>query len=76
MPSVEHFKKLAAEKAVERIRDGMVLALGTGSSAKYATIKIGQLWQAGALKDIVGIPTSKVTEASHHISQFLRIRGT
>jgi ribose 5-phosphate isomerase A len=63
MPSVEHFKKLAAEKAVERVRDGMILGLGTGSSAKFATIKIGQLWQAGALKDIVGIPTSKATEA-------------
>ncbi len=59
----EHFKKLAGEKAVDRVRDGMVLGLGTGSSAKYATIKIGKLWQAGALKDIVGIPTSSGTEA-------------
>ena len=55
--------KLAAEKAVERVKDGMVLGLGTGSSAGYATIKIGQLWQAGVLTDIVSIPTSKATEA-------------
>jgi ribose 5-phosphate isomerase A len=63
MSPVEHFKRLAAEKAVERVRDGMVLGLGSGSSANYATIKIGQLWQSGALKDIVGIPTSQATEA-------------
>jgi len=62
MSDVEHFKKLAGEKAVERVKDGMVLGLGTGSSAKYATIKIGQLWQAGALTGIVGIPTSSDTE--------------
>lgn len=62
MPDLEHFKRLAGEKAVDRVKDGMVLGLGTGSSAKYATVKIGQLWQSGALKDIVGIPTSKATE--------------
>jgi ribose 5-phosphate isomerase A len=61
--SVELFKKQAAEKAVERVNDGMVLGLGTGSSARYAIIKIGQLWQAGALKNIVAIPTSQATEA-------------
>jgi ribose 5-phosphate isomerase A len=63
MPSVELLKRQAAEKAVERVKDGMVLGLGTGSSAKYAIIKIGQLWQAGVLTDIVGIPTSRETEA-------------
>jgi len=62
MSAVEHFKKQAAEKAVEQVKDGMVLGLGTGSSAKYAIIKIGQLWQSGALTDIVGIPTSRGTE--------------
>ncbi len=61
--SVEHFKKLAAEKAVEQVKSGMVLGLGTGSSAKYATIKIGELYQAGQLTNIVGIPTSLGTVA-------------
>jgi ribose 5-phosphate isomerase A len=59
--SVEALKKAAAEKAVERVKSGMVLGLGTGSSAKYAVIKIGELWQAGALTGIVGIPTSEGT---------------
>lgn len=59
--SVEELKKAAAEKAVEQVKSGMVLGLGTGSSAKYAVIKIGELWQAGTLTDIVGIPTSEGT---------------
>lgn len=59
--SVEALKKKAAEKAVERVQSGMVLGLGTGSSAKYATMKIGQLWQAGAITDIVGVPTGEKT---------------
>jgi ribose 5-phosphate isomerase A len=62
MSPVELLKKQAAEIAVEQVKDGMILGLGTGSSAKYAIIKIGQLWQAGALTNIVGIPTSKSTE--------------
>jgi ribose 5-phosphate isomerase A len=63
MSPVELLKKHAAETAVEQVKDGMVVGLGTGTSAKYAIIKIGQLWQAGALTNIVGIPTSKATEA-------------
>lgn len=59
--SIEDLKKQAAEKAVEQVRSGMVLGLGTGSSARYATMKIGELWQAGQLTNIVGIPTSEGT---------------
>lgn len=61
MISTDELKKEAAQKAVEQVKSGMVLGLGTGSSAGYATIKIGELWQAGALTDIVGIPTSEGT---------------
>ena len=35
-------KKLAAEKAVEFIEDGMVIGLGTGSTAYWAIQKIAQ----------------------------------
>jgi ribose 5-phosphate isomerase A len=59
--SNEALKKIAAEKAVERIQSGMVLGLGSGSTVAYALRKIGELWQSGALTDIVGIPTSKST---------------
>jgi ribose 5-phosphate isomerase A len=59
--SIDELKKVAAEKAVEQVKSGMVLGLGTGSTTRYAVEKIGQLWQAGTLKDIVGVPTSEGT---------------
>jgi ribose 5-phosphate isomerase A len=61
--SAEDLKKQAAEKAVEQVKSGMILGLGTGSSASFAVAKIGELWQAGVLTDIVGIPTSEATAA-------------
>ncbi|CAL5396672.1 unnamed protein product [Camellia sinensis] len=57
----DELKKVAAYKAVEFVKSGMVLGLGTGSTAKHAVDKIGQLLRQGDLKDIVGIPTSKMT---------------
>jgi ribose 5-phosphate isomerase A len=54
-------KRLAAEKAVEFVEDGMVLGLGTGSTAALAVDAIGRRVQAG-LK-IVAIPTSEATAA-------------
>ena len=59
--SIEALKKAAAAKAVEQVKSGMVLGLGSGSTSRYAVIKIGELWQSGALTDIVGIPTSEAT---------------
>ncbi len=56
----EHQKKIAAEKATEEIQDGMILGLGTGSTAYYALLKIGQMVKNGL--DIIGIPTSDGTE--------------
>lgn len=57
----DELKQLAAEKAVEQIKSGMVLGLGTGSTTRYAVLKIGELWQQRQLTDIVGIPTSEAT---------------
>nr|ABK21962.1 unknown [Picea sitchensis]ABK26732.1 unknown [Picea sitchensis] len=57
----DQLKKLAAEKAVEYVESGMVLGLGTGSTAAFAVARIGELMKAGELKDIVGVPTSKRT---------------
>ncbi len=58
--NTQHLKKIAAEKATEEIRPGMVVGLGTGSTVYYALLKIGTLVRAGL--DIVGIPTSEGTE--------------
>ena len=54
-------KRVAAEKAVEAVTDGMVLGLGTGSTAALAVDAIGRRVQQG-LK-VVAIPTSEATAA-------------
>lgn len=55
-------KRDAGERAVERVSSGMVLGLGTGSTAVYAVEAIGRRHAQGELRDIVGIPTSRETE--------------
>ncbi|XP_050372219.1 probable ribose-5-phosphate isomerase 2 [Argentina anserina] len=59
--SQDELKKIAAYKAVEYVESGMVLGLGTGSTAKHAVDRIGDLLRQGKLHNIVGIPTSKRT---------------
>jgi len=55
---VTELKRQAAEQAVEHVRSGMVVGLGTGSTAKFAVEAIGRKLENGELSDIVGIPTS------------------
>lgn len=57
----DELKKIAGYKAVEYVESGMVIGLGTGSTAKHAVDRIGELLRQGKLKNIVGIPTSKKT---------------
>lgn len=60
---VAHLKQQAADKAVELIESGMVIGLGEGSTALLAVRRIGELVQAGTLRDIVGIPASERMQA-------------
>jgi ribose 5-phosphate isomerase A len=62
MSSVEDLKRQAALEAVKRVKSGMKVGLGTGSTAKHAVIAIGEMLKAGTLKDVVGVPTSVATE--------------
>jgi ribose 5-phosphate isomerase A len=55
-----NLKQIAGEKAVEYVKDGMVVGLGTGSTVFYAIKKIGERVKNGL--DIIGIPTSVETE--------------
>lgn len=57
----DELKKIAANKSVEFVKSGMVVGLGTDSTATHAVDKIGELLHQGKLKNIVGIPTSKTT---------------
>ncbi|WP_425993608.1 ribose-5-phosphate isomerase RpiA [Afipia sp. DC4300-2b1] len=59
--SMDDLKKQAAARAVEQVRDGMKLGLGTGSTAKHFVELLGERVKAG-LK-VVGVPTSEATRA-------------
>lgn len=54
-------KEQAAAKALEFIRSGMVVGLGSGSTAKLFVDMLGAKLKNGELKGIVGIPTSEAT---------------
>ena len=60
---MQSLKQQAAEHAISFIRSGMVVGLGTGSTAIWATRGIAQRLQTGQLSDIVAIPTSAATDA-------------
>lgn len=55
-------KQQAAERAVEFIQSGMIIGLGTGSTAIFATRRIGQLLREGKLENVRGIATSRRTD--------------
>jgi ribose 5-phosphate isomerase A len=59
--NIEELKRQAAERAVEHVQSGMVVGLGTGSTAVHAVRRIGALLAEGRLQRIVGIPTSEAT---------------
>jgi ribose 5-phosphate isomerase A len=51
-------KQAVAEAAVAQIRDGMVVGLGSGSTAALMIKGLGARLAAGQLRDIVGVTTS------------------
>ena len=53
-------KQLSAEAACDYIKDGMIVGLGTGTSADFAVRKLGSLVREGL--SIRGIPTSYRTK--------------
>lgn len=54
-------KEIAGRKAAEYVKDGMVVGLGTGSTAKFMVDAVGELVKNGM--KIQGVPTSRATEA-------------
>lgn len=59
----DELKKLVGYKSVDDyVRSGMVVGLGTGSTAYYAVERVGQLIKSGELKDVICIPTSVRTK--------------
>ena len=58
---MEALKRQAAARALDDVRDGMKLGLGTGSTAKHFVELLGERVRGG-LK-VVGVPTSEATRA-------------
>ncbi|MCX5725083.1 MAG: ribose-5-phosphate isomerase RpiA [Nitrospirae bacterium] len=56
---LDALKRAAALKAVEFVRDGMVVGLGTGSTAKHMILALGEKVRAGM--KLRCVPTSKET---------------
>ncbi len=62
LPEQDQLKKQAALGAIDMIRSGMVVGLGTGSTVRFALEGLGQKLKSGQLTNIVGIPSSIQTE--------------
>jgi ribose 5-phosphate isomerase A len=58
---VEAQKRAAAARALEFVRPGMRLGLGSGSTAKHFVELLGERVHAGL--DVIGVPTSEATGA-------------
>ncbi len=54
-------KRAAAERALEWVRSGTVVGLGTGSTAVWAIRGLGARLADGRLREVVAIPTSEAS---------------
>lgn len=59
--TMDELKRQAAARALEQVRDGMKLGLGTGSTAKHFVELLGEKVRAGM--KVIGVPTSEATRA-------------
>lgn len=57
-------KQLVAERGAELVESGMVLGLGSGSTATLMVQALGRRLAAGTLRDIRGVPTSSAIAAT------------
>ena len=58
-----NLKETAARRALDYVRSGMTLGLGSGSTFGYFLDLLADQLRAGTLRDIVGVPTSERTAA-------------
>jgi ribose 5-phosphate isomerase A len=58
----DELKQLAANRAAEFVKSGMVVGLGSGSTSNFATQRIAERLKTGEINNIVGIPSSARTE--------------
>ena len=63
MMTTDEYKRQAAERALDLVQSGMVLGLGSGSTATAMLYALAERLTDGRLRDIVGVPTSERTAA-------------
>ena len=66
MTTQDELKQKAAYRAAEFVKSGMVVGLGSGSTANFAVQRIAARIETGELENIVGIPSSARTEKLAH----------
>jgi|SRR6185437_4211818 len=59
--SIDDLKRQAAARALDEVRSGMRLGLGTGSTARHFVELLGERVRSGL--DVLGVPTSEATRA-------------
>ena len=68
MASPEALKRAAAAEALERVRSGMRLGLGTGSTVAHFIELLGERIRDGRLTDVSGVATSiQTTDRAHAV---------
>lgn len=70
--AADRLKRAAAERAVGFIESGMLLGLGTGSTARHVVEVLAARLSQGELRDVTGVPTSVAT-AEHAASLGIRL---
>ncbi len=55
-------KQIVADSAIEEVEDGMILGLGSGSTAALMIKSLAEQIRSGKLKNIKGVPTSFQSE--------------
>ena len=83
----EQQKRRAAWEAVKQVRSGMVIGLGTGSTAMWALKRLAERLSTGAITKVCGVPSSldtadsaarlgiPLTDLAHHPLLDLTIDG-
>ena len=61
MTETEDFKRAAAARALEQVRPGSVVGLGTGTTMAHFLELMGEAVAAGRLPGVRGVPTSEAT---------------
>jgi ribose 5-phosphate isomerase A len=58
---IHDLKIQAAHRALELVRDGMTIGLGSGSTSAYFIDVLGEKLRSGTFRELRGVPTSEAT---------------